>query len=136
MAGKLGDAAAHVVGLPMGRTFVGGRAGLGGLGGLRGLGLQPGEPIDQLGDLAGQLQQDAVLLFDMSLEEGDALLHFAAAGIHGADRRDPCAERKPGQRPQSRLAAAKAASASSSSARVCAADIWVRMRALPWATTG
>ena len=136
MTGKLRDAAAHVVGLPMGRTFIGERAGLGRIGGLRGLGLQPGESVDQLGDLARELQQDAVLLFDMPLEEGDALLHFAAAGIHGADRRDPCAERKPGQRPQSRLAAAKAASASSSSARVCAADSWVRIRALPWATTG
>ena len=120
----------------MGRTFVGGRAGLGRIGGLRGLGFEPGEAVDQLGDLARELEQDAVLLFDMPLEEGEAFLQIAAAGIHGADRRDPCAERKPGQRPQSRLAAAKAASASSSSARVCAADIWVRMRALPCATTG
>ena len=117
-------------------TFVGGRTGLGAIGGLGGLGLQPGEPVDELGDLAGELEHDAVLLLDMALEEGDALLHLAAIGIHAPDRRRAAAERKPGQRPQARFAAAKAASASSSSARVCAADIWVRIRALPWATTG
>lgn len=117
-------------------AFVGGRTGLGAIGGLGRLGLQPGEPVDELGDLAGELEHDAVLLLDMALEEGDALLHLAAIGIHAPDRRRAAAERKPGQRPQARFAAAKAASASSNSARVCAADIWVRMRALPWATTG
>lgn len=120
----------------MGGTFVGGGTGLGPVGGLGRLGLEAGQPVDELGDLARKFEHHAVLLFDMALEEGDALLHFAAGGIHAPDLRGPARERKPGQRPQSRLAAAKAASASSSSARVCAADSWVRMRALPWATTG
>jgi hypothetical protein len=58
----------------MGRTFVGGRTGLGRIGGLGGLGLEAGQPVDQLGDLARELEQDAVLLFDMPLEDGDAFL--------------------------------------------------------------
>lgn len=95
----------------MRRTFVGGRTGLGAIGGLGRLGLQPGQPIGELGDLAGELEHDAVLLFDMALEEGDALLQLATMGIHAPDRRRADAERKPGQSPQARFAAAKAASA-------------------------
>ena len=80
----------------MGWPLIGRRAGLGTLAGLGRLGLEPGQPVDELGDLARELQQDAVLLFDMPLQEGDAFLEVAKAGIHapkmrgGGDRASRC----------------------------------------------
>ena len=66
----------------MGRTFVGGRGLVAGRGGLGLLGLGAGQTIGQLGDLAGKLEDDAVLLFDVSLEEGQAFFEVVQAGIH------------------------------------------------------
>jgi hypothetical protein len=64
------------------RTFVGGRSLVTGVGGLGQLRLGPDEPIGQLRDLAGELEDDAVLLFDMALQESEAFLEGALVIIH------------------------------------------------------
>lgn len=66
----------------MGRTFVGGRGLVAGVGGLGQLRLGPDEPVRQLRDLAGQLEDDAVLLFDVPLQESEAFLEGALVVIH------------------------------------------------------
>ena len=66
----------------MGRTFVGGRSLVTGVGGLGQLRLGPDEPVGQLRDLAGELEDDAVLLFDVSLQESEAFLEGALVFIH------------------------------------------------------
>ena len=63
-------------------TFVGGRALVAGVGGLGHLGLRAGEPLGELRDLAGKLQDDAVLLLDVALQESEAFLEGALAIIH------------------------------------------------------
>lgn len=66
----------------MGRTFVGGRSLVAGVGGLGQLGLGPDEPVRQLRDLAGELEDDAVLLFHVPLQESEAFLEGALVFIH------------------------------------------------------
>ena len=66
----------------MGRTFVGGRSLVAGVGGLGQLRFGPDEPVGQLRDLAGELEDDAVLLFDMTLQESEAFLEGALVVIH------------------------------------------------------
>ena len=66
----------------MGRTFVGGRGLVTGVGGLGQLRLGPDEPVGQLRDLAGELEDDAVLLFDVALQESEAFLEGALVFIH------------------------------------------------------
>lgn len=51
----------------MRRTFVGGRTLIAGVGGLGHLGLRAGEAVGKFRDLAGKLQDDAVLLLDVTL---------------------------------------------------------------------
>jgi hypothetical protein len=66
----------------VGRPFVGGRGLVAGVGGLGQLRLGPDEPVRQLRDLAGQLEDDAVLLFDVPLQESEAFLEGALVVIH------------------------------------------------------
>ena len=66
----------------MRRTFVGGRGLFAGVGGLGQLRLGPDEPVRQLRDLAGELKDDAILLFDMPLQESEAFLEGALVFIH------------------------------------------------------
>ena len=66
----------------MGRTFVGGRSLVAGIGGLGQLGLSPDEPVGQFRDLAGELEDDAVLLFDVPLQVSEAFLEGALVFIH------------------------------------------------------
>ena len=66
----------------MRRTFVGGRSLIPRVGGLGQLRLGPDEPVRQLRDLAGELEDDAVLLFDMALQESEAFLEGALVFIH------------------------------------------------------
>ena len=66
----------------MGRTFVGGRSLVAGGSGLGQLRLGPDEPVGQLRDLAGELEDDAVLLFDVPLQESEAFLEGALVFIH------------------------------------------------------
>lgn len=66
----------------MRRTFVGGRSLVTGVGGLGQLRLGPDEPVGQLRDLAGELEDDAVLLFDVALQESEAFLEGALVIIH------------------------------------------------------
>ena len=66
----------------MRRTFVGGRSLVAGVGGLGQLRLGPDESVGQLRDLAGELEDDAVLLFDMALQESEAFLEGALVIIH------------------------------------------------------
>lgn len=66
----------------MGRTFVGGRSLVAGVAGLGQLRFGPDEPVGQLRDLAGELEDDAVLLFDMTLQESEAFLEGALVVIH------------------------------------------------------
>ncbi len=79
----------------MRRTFVGGGSLVAGVGGLGQFGLRPGEPVGELRDLAGKLQDDAVLLLDVPLQESEAFLEGALVFIHGgkmeagADRASP-----------------------------------------------
>jgi hypothetical protein len=72
------------------RTFVGGRSLVAGVGGLGQLRLGPDEPIRQLRDLAGELEDDAVLLLDVPLQESEAFLEGALVFIHvGKMKGDP-----------------------------------------------
>lgn len=74
----------------MRRTFVGGRSLVTGVGGLGQLRLGSDEPVRQLRDLAGELEDDAVLLFDMALQESEAFLEGALVIIHvGKMEADP-----------------------------------------------
>lgn len=74
----------------MRRTFVGGRSLVAGVGGLGQLRLGSDEPVRQLRDLAGELEDDAVLLFDMALQESEAFLEGALVIIHvGKMEADP-----------------------------------------------
>ena len=91
----------------MGRTFVGGRSLVAGGSGLGQLRLGPDEPVGQLRDLAGELEDDAVLLFDVSLQESEAFLEGALVFIHAgkmkgaggrARRYDDSDSRWPGSR--------------------------------------
>ena len=66
----------------MGRTLVGGRSLIPRVAGLGQLRLRPDESVGQLRDLAGKLQDDAVLLLDMSLQESEAFLEGALVFIH------------------------------------------------------
>ena len=61
---------------------------------------------------------------------------WAAAGPASGEGGGEGGERKGPGHDSSRPASAKAATARSSSSRVCVAEIWVRMRALPLGTTG
>lgn len=63
-------------------TLVGGRGLVAGVGGLDQLRLGPDEPVGELRDLAGELEDDAVLLFDMALQESEAFLEGALVFIH------------------------------------------------------
>ena len=67
----------------MRRTFVGGRSLIAGIGGLGQLGLRPDKTVGELRDLAGELQDDAVLLFDVSLQKCEAFLEGALVFVHG-----------------------------------------------------
>jgi hypothetical protein len=74
----------------VGRTFVGGRSLVAGVGGLGQLRLGSDEPVRQLRDLAGELEDDAVLLFDVALQESEAFLEGALVIIHvGKMEADP-----------------------------------------------
>ena len=66
----------------MRRTFVGGWSLVARIAGLGQLRLGPDEPIGQLRDLAGELEDDAVLLLDMPLQESEAFLEGALVVIH------------------------------------------------------
>ena len=66
----------------MGRTFVGGRSLIARVAGLGQLRLRPDQPVGELRDLAGKLEDDAVLLFDMALQESEAFLEGALVFIH------------------------------------------------------
>ena len=66
----------------MRRTFVGGWSLVARIAGLGQLRLGPDEPVGQLRDLAGELEDDAVLLFDMALQESEAFLEGALVFIH------------------------------------------------------
>jgi len=63
-------------------TLVGGRGLVAGVGGLDQLRLGPDEPVGELRDLAGELEDDAVLLFDVPLQESEAFLEGALVFIH------------------------------------------------------
>lgn len=80
----------------MGRAFVGGRALVDGVGGLGHLGLRAGEPVGELRDLTGQLQDDAVLLLDVALQEGEAFLEVALAIVHAAKMKTAAGRARPG----------------------------------------
>ena len=79
----------------MGRAFVGGRSLVAGLGRLGQLGLGPDEPVGQLRDLAGELEDDAVLLFDVALQESEAFLEGALAFIHAGKMKGPGGRARP-----------------------------------------
>lgn len=80
----------------MRRTLVGGRTLSGVVRRLAQPDLGAGKALGQLRQLAGQLEDDAVLLLDMPLQEGKTLLEVAKAGIHaprmrgGGDRASRC----------------------------------------------
>ena len=67
----------------MRRTFVGGWSLVARIAGLGQLRLRPDQPVGQLRDLAGELEDDAVLLFDVALQESEAFLEGALVIIHG-----------------------------------------------------
>ncbi len=92
----------------MRRTFVGGRSLVAGVGGLGQLRLGSDEPVRQLRDLAGELEDDAVLLFDVALQESEAFLEGALVIIHvGKMEADPGRARRydnpASSRPESRF---------------------------------
>jgi len=64
------------------RTFVGGRSLVTGVGGLGQLRLGPDESVGQFRDLARELEDDAVLLFHVPLQESEAFLEGALVFIH------------------------------------------------------
>ena len=91
----------------MRRTFVGGWSLVARIAGLGQLRLGPDEPVGQFRDLAGELEDDAVLLFDVSLQESEAFLEGALVFIHTgkmkagpgrARRYDDSARWRPGSR--------------------------------------
>lgn len=63
-------------------TLVGGRGLVAGVGGLDQLRLGLDEPVGELRDLAGELEDDAVLLFDVPLQKSEAFLEGALVFIH------------------------------------------------------
>jgi hypothetical protein len=67
----------------MGRTFVGGRSLIAGVGGLGQLGFGTGQTIGQLGYLTRKLEDDAVLLLHVALQEGQTFFEVMKPGIHG-----------------------------------------------------
>ncbi len=77
-------------------TFVGGRALVAGVGGLGHLGLRAGEPLGELRDLAGKLQDDAVLLLDVTLQESEAFLEGALAIVHDLRMKGEARRARPG----------------------------------------
>ena len=92
----------------MRRTFVGGRSLVAGVGGLGQLRLGSDEPVRQLRDLAGELEDDAVLMFDVALQESEAFLEGALVIIHvGKMEADPGRARRydnpASSRPESRF---------------------------------
>jgi hypothetical protein len=64
------------------RTFVGGRSLIPRVGGLGQLRLGPDESVGQFRDLARELEDDAVLLFHVPLQESEAFLEGALVIIH------------------------------------------------------
>ena len=68
----------------MGRTLVGGRSLVAGVGGLGQLGFGAGQTIGQLGYLAGELENDTVLLLHVALQEGQTFFEVMKPGIHGS----------------------------------------------------
>ena len=80
----------------MGRTFVGGRSLIARVAGLGQLRLRPDEPVGELRDLAGKLQDDAVLLLDVSLQESEAFLEGALAVFHAGKMGGGTARARPG----------------------------------------
>jgi len=78
------------------RTFVGGRGLIAGVGGLGQLRLRPDEPVGELRDLAGKLQDDAVLLLDVPLQESEAFLEGALMFIHGGKMESGSGRASPG----------------------------------------
>ena len=92
----------------MGRTFVGGRSLIARVAGLGQLRLRPDQPVGELRDLAGKLEDDAVLLFDVALQESEAFLEGALVIIHvGKMEADPGRARRydnpASSRPESRF---------------------------------
>ena len=69
----------------MGRTLVGGRSLVAGVGGLGQLGFGAGQTIGQLGYLAGELENDTVLLLHVALQEGQTFFEVVKPGIHGPE---------------------------------------------------
>lgn len=63
----------------MRRALVGRRSLIAGTGGLGQLGLGAGQTIGQLGHLAGELEDDAVLLLHVALEEGETFFEVVKA---------------------------------------------------------
>ncbi len=66
----------------MGRPFVGRRSLVASVGGLGQLGFGAGQTIGQLGDLAGKLEDDPVLLLHMALQKGQTFFEVVKPGIH------------------------------------------------------
>lgn len=81
----------------MGRPFVGGRGLVAGVGGLGQLRFCPDEPVGQFRDLAGELEDDAVLLFDVALQESEAFLEGALAIVHAGTMGAPDGRARPGK---------------------------------------
>lgn len=69
----------------MGWTFVGGRSLVADVGGLGQLGFGAGQTIGQLGHLAGELEDDPVLLLHVALQEGQTFFEVVKPGIHGSE---------------------------------------------------
>ena len=80
----------------MGRTLVGGRSLIARVAGLGQLRLRPDEPVGELRDLTGKLQDDAVLLLDVSLQESEAFLEGALAIFHAGKMGGGAARARPG----------------------------------------
>ena len=79
----------------MGRTLVGGRSLIARIAGLGQLSLRPDQPVGELRDLAGKLQDDAILLLDMSLQESEAFLDGALAIFHAGKMGGGAARARP-----------------------------------------
>ena len=80
----------------MGRTFVGGRSLIARITGLGQLRLRSHQPVGKLRDLAGEFQDDAILLLDMSLQESEAFLEGALVFIHGGKMKAGSGRASPG----------------------------------------